>query len=181
MTWGGTADLDRKPVGIGSTVAPVEPRKTLMVFVTSEQNARSACHRLCEHESLRFCETHVAYNPTPENLERLIEHTKLVIIATSRSSVDKDSSAQKLERRAAETARRHGKKIAIFSQENHEAVQAHLDIARATQPLVIVPVSGRSFGEGFMDSFPMHTQFVERGESPAHIDQIVKELLNRSR
>lgn len=181
MTWGGTADLDRKPVGIGSTVAPVEPRKTRMVFVTSEQNARSACHRLCEHESIRFCETHVAHNPTAENLERLIEHTRLVIIATSRASIDKDSGAQQLERQASDIARRHGVKIAIFSQENHEAVQAHLDTARATQPLVIVPVNGGSFGEGFIDSFPMRTQFVERGETPAHLDQIAKELLNRSR
>ena len=152
-----------------------------IVFVTSDDDSRGFCHALCDQEALRLTEVRITHGAGDEALVELIPKARLVVIATCRESVDKDSAAQKRERHASELARSGGVPVALLASQSHEAAQDHLALVRMKMPLVICPVHQGSFGQGFMDCFPLRTQFVERGDSPAHLEQIARELLKRSR
>ena len=156
-------------------------KKTLIVFVTSSKSSRSLCHLLCEHDRMKFNEFSIAHNATHQSLSSLIPNTNLVVIGTCRESLDRESVVQEREKFVCELAREHHKPVALFANEDDEVVQDHLAWARGMRPLVIVPVHNGHFGEGFMDCFPIGTQFLERGDAPAFLEQTVIELLKRAK
>ena len=170
----------RNGVGFGNHT-PAETRKPQIVFITNDGESRAFCHKLCEHESLRFVDVRITHEAGIDAIASLVASTRLVVIATCRASLDKGSDAQEREKLAISIAQKHDIPVAILAGENHEAVQDYLAGVRGKMPLVIVPVNNGYFGEGFMECFPLRTQFVERGDTPTHIEQIARELLNRLR
>lgn len=190
MSWGSQSDAKFAGTGgfqsppkneLPSNVSRFTPKDPDIVFFTSDDVARFFCHNLCDHVNMKAKVVRVAHNATKEETEEIIEKTALIVIATCRQSLDIDSLAQNREKLIVELARARNIPIVILAGENHEACQNHLALVRGASPLVIVPVHGGHFGEGFMECFPPRTQFVERGDSEAHIAQITRELLKRSR
>ncbi len=173
--WGSVAHLE----DTGSDPAPaVSAPKFEIVFVTSDEQSRSFCHALCEQPLLLRRPIRIAHNSNESVLHELIAHAKLVVIATCRESLNKDSASQEQERRVAKLVQTSGISVALLSQHDQEAVQDHLAWARGAKPLVITPLQ-HGLAEGFRDCFPIGTQFLERGEGLQFADHIARELCAR--
>jgi|GEM_PF-3556114 len=175
----GTGGFQSPPKNDLPAVSHLAPKDPAIVFFTSDDKTRFFCHKVSDHPHLRQQVIRVAHNATKDDAAQLVENTSVVVIATCRASLDKDSPAQTREKLLIELARSHKVPIVILAGENHEACQDHLAVVRGAYPLVIVPVHNGHFGEGFMECFPPRTQFVERGDTDAHVEQIARELLKR--
>jgi hypothetical protein len=182
MGWGDAGLGDNGSRGSGWQGVPMREMRmpAQYVFVTSDDLSRSFCHQLCGDVRLAFADVRIAHNQSEEVLGELIPRARVVIIATCRASLDKDSAAQLREKFVADLALKHGVRVAILAGKNHEAAQDHLAAVRATAPLVIVPGENGYFGEGFTEHFPLPTQFVERGDSPEHLERIADEVCKRA-
>ena len=180
MGWGGDEYQDQASHPTFPSPAHELNFPANIVFFTSSEAAREYCKKLCSDIRLAFGSTRIAHDADDNLIQELVSRARLVIIVTCRESLDNGSPAQRREQIVSEIAIKRGVRIAILANENHEAVQDHLGFARGTMPLVIVNVNNNHFGGGFMDSFPMRTQFVERGETPEHIEQIAEELRKRA-
>lgn len=155
--WGSVAHLEDKP----EPESRVPSKQPMIVFATSDDISRSFAHKVSEEASLVRLPIRIVHRGTAAEFESLIPGARLIVIATCRESLNKDSVSQEQEKLVGQIAVRHRKKIILLCGDDQEAVQHHLGLARSLTKLVITPLR-HGISEGYRDSFPMASGFVGR-------------------
>jgi len=184
MGWGTTEHFQKrkKGVGFGSYQPPAETRRPQVVFITTADHARTYFHKVAE-AALTFKDVRIVHSDEESTLDEatLREHLEgvaVVVIGTcKRQSIAKDSYSQRIEALAASIARANGSHIVLYSERVHEPVQRHLEEARKSAAVIVVVEDRVTANEsGFLELFPMSTQFVQGGEKPEDLARVGKSI-----